>query len=225
MSSNRKLVFGKGEYYHVFNRGVEKRHIFTSLHEYTRALDTIRYYRFFDLPLKYSKYISLEIEKRKSYIQSLNKLDPQIEVVAYCLMPNHFHMLLKQIKERGIISFVSKFSNSYTKYFNTKHERVGPLLQGVFKAVHIDDDEQLLHVSRYIHLNPVLAFLISKEELPHYIWSSFPQYSGTNKDNLTAESEVLSFFKTRAAYEEFVLDQADYSLSLKKIEHLMIDEE
>ena len=93
-------------------------------------------------------------------------------------MGNHFHFLIKQASDNGISKFMANFTNSYTKYFNTKHQRVGPLFQGVFKAVHVDSDEQLIHLSRYIHLNPVMGFVIKAEELKDYKWFSYPNYIG-----------------------------------------------
>lgn len=92
-------------------------------------------------------------------------------------MPNHFHLLLKQTKENGISKLVANFQNSYTRYFNLKNERVGPLFQGVFKALRVKTDEQLIHVSRYIHLNPYSSSVIkSFEELKRYPWSSVEEY-------------------------------------------------
>lgn len=223
MSVNRKLVFANGEYYHVFNRGVEKRVTFTSKREYIRAIDTLKYYRYHNLPIKYSKYVALEAKKRASFLINLNSFKLQVEIIAYCLMPNHFHFLLKQKEEGGIASFVSKFTNSYTKYFNTKHERVGPLFQGVFKAVRIEDDEQLIHTSRYIHLNPVVGFLVTPEDLTNYAWSSFSEYMISTEGGFINTEEILTFFKGNNEYKKFVLDQVDYSRELKKIEHLIFE--
>jgi len=131
--------------------------------------------------------------------------------------------LKDQLKDNGIVKFMAKFTNSYTKYFNTKRERVGPLFQGVFKAVHVGYDEQLLHLSRYIHLNPVLGFIAKVEELESYPWSSYPEYLGKVSSNLVNKAEILTFFKGPSEYEKFVLDQADYAMKLKTIEHLRID--
>lgn len=144
-----------------------------------------------------------------------------IEILAFCLMPNHFHLLLKQIKEGGITEFVSKVTNSYTKYFNTKYTRVGPLFQGEFKSVIVEDDEQLLHLSRYIHLNPLVLYLV--KNLDQYEWSSYREYVSGKKGICTKE-EVLGFFKTPKEYEQFILDQADYAKQLELIKHKVIEE-
>lgn len=223
MPSNRKVVFGNGEYYHVFNRGVEKRPTFLNKYEFLRAIDSLSFYRFGDLPFQYSKYLNLDKDKKAALLKDLDESKLQVEIIAFCLMGNHFHLLLKQLKDNGIVKFMAKFTNSYTKYFNTKHQRVGPLFQGVFKAVHVSSDEQLLHLSRYVHLNPVLGFRVQVEELTDYLWSSYPEYLDKTGSNMINQSEVLKFFKSPAEYEQFVLDHADYLLKYNKIDYLTID--
>lgn len=224
MPSNRKIVLANGEYYHVFNRGVEKRPVFTSKNEFLRALDLLRFYRFDTPPVRYSKYLSLENERRQEVLDSLDQ--KAVDILAYCLMDNHFHFLVRQASDNGIAKFMANFTNAYTKYFNTKHQRVGPLFQGPFKSVHIADDEQLLHVSRYIHLNPVLGYKIKAEELEHYTWSSYPDYVKNSEEEVIEKNEILNFFakqKKQKDYAQFVLDQVDYAKSLKAIDHLRID--
>ena len=132
-----------GEYYHIYNRGSEKRDIYTQPRDYTRFQKTFYYYQFSDPKPKFSQF-----KKSNLFKPLLN--EKLVEIICYCLMPNHFHFLIKQLKEKGISIFLSQLSNSYTKYFNVKYGRIGPLLQGAFKAVRIETDEQFIHVSRYI---------------------------------------------------------------------------
>lgn len=94
-------------------------------------------------------------------------------------MPNHFHLLLQQIRDGGITEFISKLTNSYTRYFNIRNKRIGPLFQGEFKAVHVETDEQLIHLSRYIHLNPIVSYITKK--LESYQWFSYLEYLGRAK--------------------------------------------
>jgi putative transposase len=136
-------------------------------------------------------------------------------------MPNHYHLLLRQLEEKGISEFINKVTNSYTKYFNTRHERVGPLLQGQFKAVRIESDEQLIHVSRYIHLNPLVAFLV--KDLKEHAYSSYPAYIDLRKDKLCEKEFILAMFKNSQIYEHFVLDQADYGKTLEQIKHKLLE--
>lgn len=143
-----------------------------------------------------------------------------VEILCYCLMPNHFHFLVRQLKDGGISQFVSQVSNSYTKFFNTKYDRVGALLQGVFSAVLVETDGQLVHLSRYIHLNPLVSDLV--KNLSTYKWSSYVEYV-SGQGLLCSVSEILGYFASPAAYEKFVLDQAEYGQSLEWLKHKLID--
>ena len=212
------------EIYHIFNRGVERRKIFTDKWEYRRALDTMSYYRFLEPPIRYSKYIILEEKWRVQLLKSLLTSRLQVDILAFCLMPNHFHLLLKQTADAGISRFVSKFCDSYSKYFNIKHDRVGPLFQGPFKAVRVESEEQLIHLSRYIHLNPISSFLIKKTELNSYPWSSLPEYLAPQKNTLSNPKFIGELFKSPSKYRDFVHNQVDYAQKLEHIKHLVFDE-
>jgi len=143
-----------------------------------------------------------------------------VEIICYCLMPNHFHFLLKQTTDNGIREFVRKATDSYAKYFNILHDRTGPLFQGNFKAVRIENNNQLLHVSRYIHLNPVTAYLT--EEPSEYRWSSYREYA-ENISRICSKDIVLSQFRSPRAYQRFVIDLADYTKKINRIEHLLLE--
>ncbi|MBI2326694.1 transposase [Candidatus Curtissbacteria bacterium] len=158
------------------------------------------------------------------FIQNLMTNCPVIlEILGFCLMPNHFHFLLKPNDDNSISSFVRNFQDSYAKYFNTKNDRVGSLFQAMFKAVRIETDEQLLHISRYIHLNPVSSFMLKAQSLEDYPWSSFREYLGSGVYTFVNPKEILAFFKPKTRYKEFVLDQADYQQELEKIKHLTLE--
>ena len=224
MSTNRNVVLATEEMYHIFNRGVERRSIFTDKWEYRRALDTMSYYRFLEPPIRYSKYIILEEKWRVQLLKALLTSRLQVDILAFCLMPNHFHLLLKQTADAGISRFVSKFCDSYSKYFNIKHDRVGPLFQGPFKAVRVESEEQLIHLSRYIHLNPISSFLIKKTELNSYPWSSLPEYLAPQKNTLSNPKFIGELFKSPSKYRDFVHNQVDYAQKLEHIKHLVFDE-
>jgi len=151
----------------------------------------------------------------------LNKKNKIVEIVCYCLMPNHFHFLLKQTRDGGITEFVSKVSNSYTKYFNTKNRREGPLLQGEFKSVYVESNEQLLHLSRYIHLNPLVGYLI--KDLEDYKWSSYLEYLGVSNTDICSKAIIMDQFKSTSEYRQFVLDREDYGKQLEAIKHQLLD--
>lgn len=220
----RKVVLANDQIYHVYNRGVERRDVFTNKRDYYRALETLKYYRFANLPVKLSRYLTLPQEEKLKLMANIGNDDKLVEIIAFCLMPNHFHFLLKQKLENGISTFTANFTNSYTKYFNTRHERVGPLFQGIFKAVRIESDEQLMHVSRYIHLNPVSSFLIEPKQLESYEWTSFPEYMGLSDKKISNPEIVLDLFPSTQEYKQFVLDQVDYARKLEQIKHLTLED-
>lgn len=224
MATNRKLVFSNDYLYHVFNRGVERRVVFNDKREFNRALDLIKFYRFTNLPIRFSQLQLLEKEKRHKILSSLNKNKCLIEIIAFCLMPNHFHFLLRQKEDNGISKFLSHFTNSYTKYFNIKNnQRVGPLFQGPFKAVNVESDEQLIHLSRYIHLNPVSSSLVKTENLVSYTWSSLPDYLSLTNRNFVEKNTVLEMFKSVEDYKNFIFDQIGYAKELDQIKHLSLE--
>ncbi len=224
MPTNRKVVFANNEIYHVFNRGVEKRTTFIDKRELNRALFTLDYYRHSKPQIKLSRYLITPQVIREQLLENLKKdYSKLVDIICFCFMPNHFHFLLKQKMENGISIFVSTFSNSYTRYFNTKHERIGPLFEGVFKAVRIASEDQLVHVSRYIHLNPVSSFLIKPENMQSYKWSSYPDFLGIFENGFVAKDIILSFFPSVKDYEKFVLDQVDYAKQLEYIKHLSLE--
>lgn len=146
----RKTKFETREFYHIYNRGVEKRIIFQNISDYKRFLallylansnETIQFRN------NFSKTTLDEILKQ-------DRGEPLVAIGTYCLMPNHFHLLLTPLVDGGISKFMLKLQTGYSMYFNKKNDRVGSLFQGVFKSQHIDDDIYLRYVYSYIHLNP-----------------------------------------------------------------------
>lgn len=198
-----------GSFYHIYNRGVAKLPIFEQKQDFKRFLATLSYYQIKGPKPRFS-YL---LRKKNIHLDKSKKI---IEIVAYCLMPNHFHLLIKQTEEGGITEFVRKFSDSYTKYYNIKYNRVGPLFQGEFKSVLVQTDEQLIHLLRYIHLNPVVAGLT--DNLISYSWSSHKEYLN-NSEVLCNIQPILPYFKTQNSYEDFLLDQIDYGKQVELIKH------
>ncbi len=221
--ADRHFPITTGHFYHIFNRGVAKQPTFLSKKDYEQAILALSYYRFSNVPIKLSRFKEISVEERTKLMSSLEKdNDNLVRIVGFVLMPNHFHFLLYQNKDKGIATFIAKFSNSYTKYFNTKNERVGPIFQGVYKAVRVDTDEQLVHLSRYIHLNPVVSALITEGEVFDYPWSSLPHFLKDNS-TLVYVDPVLSLFKNKSKYSKFLLDQVAYARQLELIKHLTLE--
>lgn len=218
--AGRSAILASGETYHVFNRGVEHRQIFGDQRDYKRVVETIDFYQY-NPRIKLSDFKNFPADQRSKILQEIHKLPKIVEIICYCFLPNHFHLLLKQLIDNGISNFVSKFSNSYTKYFNTRNNRDGSLLGGTFKSVRIETPEQLLHISRYIHLNPVISYLVKPEYLEYYQWSSFNEFMGSS--GFCQKELVLSQFKSSQKYKEFVVDQVDYARTLENIKHQLLE--
>ncbi len=220
----RQLIIADGEYYHVYNRGVARQPIFFSQRDYAQALLTLTYYLFRNPPMKLSRYKDLSQQDRDSIIADQQKKnDVLAQLIAFVFMPNHIHFLFRQVSDKGIAKFMSQFQNSYTRYLNTRHARVGPAFQGAFKAVHVESEEQLLHLTRYIHLNPVVSHVITRSELGSYPWSSFRDYVNTSTSFVT-RNPVLSAFKSMEKYHRFVLDYIEYAERLHQIKHLLLED-
>lgn len=219
----RKTPLVTGEIYHIFNRGINRQPTFIDKRELGRAKLTINFYMSSRPPLSLSKFLRLESKKQNELINFLKKCKKAVEIFSYCLMPNHFHFLLKQLEDNGISKFISNFQNSYTKYFNTKRKRDGSLFLDQFKAVRVETDEQLLHLSRYIHLNPYTSYIVKTfEELEKYPWSSLPDFLKKDDQNINVHF-IISFFGGIKKYKKFILDQADYQRKLKEIKHLILE--
>lgn len=223
MATNRKVVFRNGEIYHVFNRGIDRRSIFTNKREFERAKQLIKFYRHKELPIRYSQVLQQPEVLRKKLFESVYKSERLIDILSYCLMPNHFHFLVKQTKDNGVSKFASNFTNSYTKYFNTKSQRTGPIFEGVFKAVYVETDQQLIHLSRYIHLNPVSSSIIAEDMLNNYPWSSYSEYLSLSDDGIAEKELILGFFKSAGDYQNFVENQMGYAKELDSIKHLVLE--
>lgn len=201
--------FSTGNYYHIYNRGVEKRNIFISKWDYLRFLETLEFYRKNPVPMKLSDF-------RRGTIK-LKKIDNQIEIIkihVYCLMPNHFHLLVQQLADGGITNFLRKLSDSYTRYFNTKYDRVGSLFQGKFKAKLVENDEYLLQVSKYIHRN---AFPLPMWEGRIYPYSSYGNYLSGEQHPFCDIKLILGYFSksnTKLNYRSFVEESDTYDSSV-----------
>lgn len=221
----RDIPLVTNEVYHIINRGIASQPVFLTKRDYQRALDTFFYYQNQNPFLRYSFFLRLPNQQKAEILDRLQKENEfLIEIIAYCLMPNHVHFLLRQLKSNGLSIFMSNFSNSYTRYFNTKQKRIGPLLQGKFKAIRIETDEQLLHLSRYIHINPYSSFVVKNlTDLENYPYSSLPEYLNPQTFPRCNKEVVLAHFKNISAYKKFILDQVDYQRRLEEIKHLALE--
>jgi putative transposase len=163
-----------GQYYHLYNRGVNRQPIFCCQENWIYFLQRLRAYFQPDLA----------------------------EIVAYCLMPNHYHILFYAKTDDIGKHIIHPLTVSYSKSFNRYNGRTGPLFEGSYKTILIDKDEYLIHLSKYIHLNPVTARLVSQPE--DWLFSSYRDYIGLRKGTLCYSEVILGQFRSKEEYAAFV---------------------
>ncbi|PIU03563.1 hypothetical protein COT44_02550 [Candidatus Shapirobacteria bacterium CG08_land_8_20_14_0_20_39_18] len=212
-----------GQFYHIFNRGIARQPVFLDKYDYQRMIDTLWFYHFAESSVKFSRYLTLPYKQKTSLINTLALSKDIVSINTHALMPNHFHLLLSQEKDGGISKFIKKVIDSYTRFFNTKYERNGAIFQGQFKAKLIESDEQLLHLSRYIHLNPYTSHIVNRlEDIINYPWSSMSEYMNI-REGISNPKYILSNFGSKEKYLEFVNDQKNYQRILGDIKHLTFE--
>lgn len=234
---NAIKTYIEDSFYHIYNRGVNKRTIFIDGMDYSIFLSYLKTYL---LPKDKEKLFSIianpsstsKEKERASQLLLLNNFHKRIELIAYCLMPNHFHLLIKQAEKNDLEYFMRSLMTRYTKYFNHKHGRIGPLFQGDYKAVLVTTDPQLLHLTCYIHLNPLKlskSRAVSIQEALLNQPSSYPVYLGKIKQEWVKPNFILQNFSSSGfnSYQCFVEDtDSDLELETAIItSKIAIDEE
>lgn len=209
----RNIQFVEGEYYHVFNRGVEKRDIFMSEYDSERFLLSMQE---FNTLTPIGSIFQNSFHKNKN-VQSKSSDRKLVSILAYCLNPNHYHILLSPKVDDGVSKFMHRLGSGYTRYFNERYKRSGALFQGAFKAVHIQTDNQLKHVSAYINLNDKVHKKIKsdKQKLVRSSWKIYtePKYF----ENIFCDpSFVLAQFDGQKDYKKFALDAVDRTIELRE---------
>lgn len=208
----RREIFAVGEYYHIFNRGVEKRKIFNKDKDYLRFLDSIIFFNT-------GKPAWVIKNLRQSGIEDRPRQeDKLVDIMVYCLNPNHFHFLLKENKKNGITRFMKKICTGYAMYFNKKYAHSGVLFQGRFKSVHMDSNDQLLYVSAYVNGNSEVHGI---EKASNYPWCSFPEYFQDRSlaDGSICQKEIiLKQFKNIEEYKTFCYDKIKGMKERKELE-------
>lgn len=214
----RKETLVTGEVYHIFNKSIAGFKIFNNQPDFSRIVEVIRYYQKEKPSICFSNFI----KAKQDFSHKILAGEKVVEIIAYCVMPTHLHLVLKQLKDNGITLFISNVLNSYARYFNIKCKRKGPLWQGRFKNVLVENEEQLLHLTRYIHLNPVTEYLVNKPE--EWAVSSYGEYlAECNIENsLCNYSDILQI--DSSSYKKFVEDQISYQRELAKIKNLIIED-
>lgn len=211
------------EIYHVFNKTIGKEVVFSFQNNLKRILETVNYYRYFQ-QVKFSKFQTFSPDQQDGYLKTITKKLPLVEIYVFSFMPNHFHFLLKQLQDQGTSKFLSDTQNSFAKYYNLKNDRDGGLFLNNFKAKRIRNNEEFIHVSRYIHLNHTTSGIIKFEQLSTYEWTSLPCYLNKNDSLFINTKPILSYYITPQKYLKFLSNQVDYQRKLKLIKQVMTDE-
>ncbi len=200
--SIRKFEFANGEFFHVFNRGVDKRDIFLDSNDIERFFKSMEEFNVVD-PIG-------SIHKNSFHKNKNNHQDKLVNVICYCLNPNHFHFILEQLVDNGIPKFMQRIGG-YSRYFNLKYKRSGALFQGKFKAVYLSPEDHLLHNSVYVNLNYKVHSLSGK--VPKLIKSSWDEYVGKGNNNFCKKDIVLDQFDNKKEYKKFA---EELLVSIKK---------
>lgn len=209
------------EYYHIIGRSIARYEVFNDQDDYQRFVDILDLYRFGDFYYRYSQFQLLDWNMQIAIRNNIRESNDQlVEIIAYCIMPTHYHLILGQISDKGISKYMGKVLGSYSLYFNIKHKRHGPLWEGKFKNVSVSTDEQLLHLTRYIHLNPVSANLAKNPE--DWAYSSYHDYVGNNPSaSMCKYSQILDI--EPKTYKKFVKDRISYQKELSKIKNILLE--
>jgi len=203
----RNLVFVEGEYYHVYNRGVDKKPIFLSKEDMDRFFNGIIYFN----DLNSIGSLGRFARTRRHSVSTSSERKRLVKIIAYCLNPNHFHLIIEQVVEKGIEKFMHKLTMGHSKYMNAKYHRSGALLQGSFKANHIDTNEYLLHVSAYVNLNNKIHRYDSNAQTR----SSWEEYMGI-AEKVCDKEIVMEQFQTNEAYKKYALDALENIMARKE---------
>ena len=198
----RNLIkqYAAESYYHFYNRGVNKNRIFRDQEDFIVFLALLK------------RYLGIKKVKKANRTNHPNFYN-EVDLLAYCLMSNHFHLFIYQKEDpTAITKFMRSLATAYGMYFNKKYKRVGPVFQQRYRAVRITDDAQLLHISRYIHLNP--------DNYNTYEWSSLPYYLGNKTADWVKSNKILELFDD-VNYADFVADYKAYYDDLNAIKQFI----
>jgi putative transposase len=213
----RKFRFSEGEYYHIYSRGVEKREIFLDNNDRERFLRLL-FLANSKKPIRFTDF------KNLSYSE-IDRGELRTAIGAFCFMPNHFHLLIRETKEGGVSAFMGKLLTAYSMYFNKKNERTGSLFEGAFRAEHVDSDNYLKYLFAYIHLNPVKLIdpdwkengIQDKETVLKYLekyqYSSYSEYKGVVREEnaIISRESFPEYFVEPKDFDELIHDWLEYN--------------
>lgn len=220
----RKEPLITGEVYHVMSKSIAGYKIFPSQQSYQRMKQLLHFYMFMGNQPSLSHFLRNNAVKKVGFERAMQEFidtqHPHVQLIAYCLMPTHIHLVLKQLRPGGISQYLSNALNGYTRYFNLKYNRQGPLWMGRFKNVRIETDEQLLHLTRYLHLNPVTAHIVERPE--EWLFSSYHEFINSGANQLCEYDELIDM--SPESYRAFVEDGIGYQRERAIIKDLALED-
>ena len=202
-------------FYHIYNKTIDHKNVFTDDLISTKFLQVFNYYKYTHADIKYSRFVELPLSMQNSYTKThFAKQFQGIDLLAFCEMPNHYHLLVQELSEGYLSKFLSDFINSFTKYYNILNKRMGPLFVGSTKKTFIQNESQLLHTFRYIHLNPTSSSILSSySDLENYKKCSHFEY--INKATHCNTKKLLHLFSGKEDYKEFIYGRVTYQKQLE----------
>ena len=215
----RKVNFVTGEFYHIYNRGVDKRIIFSDIHDMKRFFQSMEE---FNVEKTIGSIYENSFIKKAQYKNKIHQLGSEssklVNFICYCLNPNHYHFILEPVLENGIEKFMHRLGTGYTKYFNNKHRRSGSLFQNIFKSSHIDSNEYLLHSSAYVNLNDRVHKIGDGLSM-----SSWNEYTGKIPSDFCKKDIILGQFNDSNDYKIFAESSLEDILKRKEAEKELED--
>ena len=217
-AKNRIKIYVDNTYYHVYNRGVEKRTIFLDEKDYKVFLSYLKFYLSPPEPRGPSP--------RLSPAQQLTNHNLKIALISYCLMPNHFHLLIKQTDKNCMTNFVRALCTRYSMYFNKRYARIGSLFQGRYKAVLVDNEMQFLYLTKYIHRNPLDLSDYTSSNLLDYPYSSYRNFASIIHQSWIDPSDIIYRYSKNNAkhtYQNFVEESREITTEIETLDNLTLD--
>jgi len=220
--ASRKEKFINGDYFHIYNKNIEPLATFSDAKIVNEFINSFIYYRSNQSITKFSEFKKLNNKiKQYRWREIMSPEDFRVDILAFNIMPNHYHFLIKQLNDGGIVTFMSNLANSITRFYNVKNKRLGPIFLPQFKSKRINSIEQLVYVSRYIHTNQYASGLIKNiNDIFECPYSSIKEYIGDNKLLINTEVILNYFNNDRSKFKEFITKNADDQKQKKYLNHL-----
>lgn len=228
----KKIEFQNGNFYHIYNRGIDRRKVFLNRHDYSRFIVCLKEFNqvepigslyLLNLNRKRDSLSGRTAQKNEQNIQDKNNKDNKesrklVDIIAYALLPNHYHLLIKQLETNGTSEFIKRLAGGYTWYYNNKSERNGPLFAGKFKAIRIDSDAYLQQLSAYINANVEIHGISRAEE---WIWSSYRYYINKEIHNVSNKNLILEDFMNIDQYKMIVSEVIKNAQQIKAAKYYL----